>query len=185
MEPSLREGRLRKTGGNVMITPILRKFRRGIHRICRWYCILMLAGMLVIVGMQVLLRNLLGIPMPWAEESSVYMMISLAVFGSVFVLSERGHLYVECFIDRLPFRLRALLKALLLLVQAAFIALILFHSAGALEHAARVQAVSLGISMFLPSLSIPVAFALIFLETLFQFVDLLLHCFSKSARGAS
>lgn len=130
--------------------------------------------MLLVVALQVLLRNILHIPMPWAEEATIYMMIALAMFGSVFVIMEKGQLYVELLVKALPLPVRQAVRIIVLVVQIVFMGSIIWFSRESLAHAANVEAISLGISMLLPYLSIPVAFFLMAAELFFQLVDAIL-----------
>ena len=76
--------------------------------------------MLVIISSQVALRNLFLLPMSWAQELSLYMMIYLALFGSVFVLHEKGHLHVDTLVILFPEKLQRAIRAALLAIQTVF-----------------------------------------------------------------
>jgi C4-dicarboxylate transporter DctQ subunit len=154
-----------------MPPPFFPTLRRRIHAACVWYCLGAFVLMLGVVLLQVLMRNVLGLPLPWAEEASIYLMISLGLFGSAFVMMEKGHLCVDMVVGKFPEGLRLAVSIATLLVEMVFVCLILFFSLGSLEYADKVAAISLGISMWLPYLSIPGAFAVILLEILLQLAD--------------
>lgn len=151
--------------------PVCNAFRRHVHAFCSLLCTLLLAAMIVIIALQVLLRNVLSIPMPWAEESTVYMMIALAMYGSVFVIMEKGHLYVEVLVKNLPFVARQAVTILVLAIQIIFMGTIIWFSRESLAHAAHVEAISLGISMQIPYIAIPIGFSLMAMELFFQIID--------------
>ena len=168
-----------------MSPPFFPKLRKGLHTACIWYCLTIFALMLGVVLLQVLTRNILGLPMPWAEESSIYMMISLGLLGSAFVLMERGQLCVDLIINKFPVTPRNILHILMLCIQILFVGLIVYFSFGSLEYASRVQAISLGITMRVPYLSIPIAFGLMLLELFFQLAEALYTQFSARRGGAA
>lgn len=151
--------------------PVCHAFRRHVHAFCSLLCTLLLAVMIVIIALQVLLRNVLSIPMPWAEESTVYMMIAVAMYGSVFVVIEKGHLYVEVLVKKLPFFARQAVTIFVLALQILFMWTIIWFSRESLAHAANVEAISLGISMQVPYISIPLGFSLMSMELFFQIID--------------
>ncbi|WP_279076035.1 TRAP transporter small permease [Bilophila wadsworthia] len=151
--------------------PVCHAFRQHIHAFCSLLCTLLLTAMIVIIALQVMLRNILSIPMPWAEESTVYMMIALAMYGSVFVIIEKGHLYVEVLVKNLPFFARQAVKIVVLAIQIIFMGTIIWFSQESLAHAAHVEAISLGISMQVPYMAIPIGFSLMSLELFFQMID--------------
>lgn len=160
-------------------TPVCAKARRFIYALCAKLCILLLTLMLLIVALQVLCRNVMHLAMPWAEEATVYMMIALGLFGSVFVIMEKGQLYVELLVARLNFYAQRIVRIVILIVQIAFMAAIVWFSRGSLEHASHVEAISLGISMFIPYLAIPVAFSLMAVELVFQVADAVIEMVQK------
>ncbi len=154
-----------------MQEPICKTLRQYILKACKLLCISFMFAMLAIVFLQIVLRNFSTIPIPWAEESSIFMMIALGLFGSVVVLIEKGHLFVECVLQLFPIKLQKIIGILILIVQMVFFAIIIYFSMGSIDHAANVRAVSLGISMVLPFSAVPLSFTLILLETFFQTID--------------
>ncbi len=154
-----------------MQEPTCKALRQYILKICKILCIALMFCMLGIVFLQIILRNLSTIPIPWAEESSIFMMIALGLFGSVIVLIEKEHLFVECILQIFPQKIQNVVRIATLLLQIVFFIVIIYYSIGSIKHAANVRAVSLGISMVVPFLSVPIAFALILLESIFQTID--------------
>ncbi len=154
-----------------MQEPTCKALRQFILKVCKLFCVALMFTMLGIVFLQVILRNLSTIPIPWAEESSIFMMIALGLFGSVVVLIEKEHLFVECIVQIFPQKIQHIIRIATLLLQIVFFAVVIYFSIGSVNHAANVRAVSLGISMVLPFMSVPLAFSLILLETCFQAID--------------
>lgn len=166
-----------------MSPPFFPTLRKRLYALCVRYCVVVFVLMLGIVLMQVFTRNILGLPMPWAEEASIYLMISLGLFGSAFVMIEKGQLRVDMIINKFPAAARYGVTAMTLTAQIAFAALIIYFSFGSLEYAGKVQAISLGTSMWLPYVSIPVAFGLMLLEMLIQLAESLYAIFAADSGG--
>ncbi len=154
-----------------MQEPTCKVLRQYILKACKLLCIALMFAMLTIVFLQIILRNLSTIPIPWAEESSIFIMIALGLVGSVVVLIEKEHLFVECIVQIFPQKIQQIIRIVTLLLQVVFFAVVIYYSIGSINHAAGVRAISLGISMVLPFLSVPIAFTLILLETIFQTID--------------
>ena len=168
-----------------MSPPFFPRLRTFLHTVCGWYCVAVFVLMLGVVLMQVFTRNLAGLPMPWAEEASIYLMISLALIGSAFVMLEKGQLCVDLIVNKFPVTLRRVTTIATLALQAVFVGLIIYFSFGSLEYAGRVQAISLGITMQAPYVSIPVAFGLIFLELCIQLAESVYALFAGERGGGA
>lgn len=167
-----------------MITHLFSVWRKRLYKACTTLSSAILCTMLVVIFVQVILRNFYGIPMPWAEEVSTYLMIALALFGSVFVMYEKGHLYVDSIITLMPGKIKILCAVVTTLLQCIFFAIIIYFCIFSLQHASNVQSMSLGISMLLPYMAIPVAFTLMFLEILFQCIELICILYRQCLGGS-
>lgn len=77
-----------------------------------WLLTLLLAGMVVVVSLQVMSRYLLDAALIWSEEVARLLFISLIFVGAAVLARRREHLTVTIFVDLLPERLRHLADAL-------------------------------------------------------------------------
>lgn len=71
-----------------------------------WLLVVLLAGMVVVVSMQVASRYLLNVSLIWSEEVARLFFISLVFVGTAVLARQRHHLTVTIFVDMLPDRLR-------------------------------------------------------------------------------
>lgn len=75
--------------------------RRVIDRILAALCAVIFTALVLIVGWQVLSRQVLTTPATWTEETSRFVFVVLAMLGGALVFSERGHIAVELLAARL------------------------------------------------------------------------------------
>lgn len=71
-----------------------------------WLLVVLLAGMIVVVSLQVASRYLLNVSLIWSEEVARLFFISLVFVGTAVLARQRHHLTVTIFVDMLPDRLR-------------------------------------------------------------------------------
>ncbi|WP_375568930.1 TRAP transporter small permease [Ahrensia marina] len=76
-----------------------------------WLLIVLLAGMVVVVSLQVASRYLLNVSLIWSEEVARLFFISLVFVGTAVLARQRNHLTVTIFVDMLPDRTRHLADA--------------------------------------------------------------------------
>ncbi|RVT81890.1 TRAP transporter small permease [Rhodobacteraceae bacterium CCMM004] len=81
-----------------------------------WLLIVLLAGMIAVVFLQVLSRYLLDASLIWSEEVARLLFISLIFVGAAVLARRREHLTVTVFTDLLPDRGRHVADALASLV---------------------------------------------------------------------
>ncbi|WP_319405761.1 TRAP transporter small permease [uncultured Desulfosarcina sp.] len=132
---------------------------------------------------QVISRYCFSSPLTWAEELARYQMIALAYVCSVSVMLDRAHLRVTFILDKLSKTTQSMLKVPVLLLQAAFLFLIFYYSIPMLKEGLRVEAVSLGTSMFPFYLPITISFFLMFLESLIQTVEAFIKAYKLLFTG--
>lgn len=92
----------------------------------RFVCAVLLACSCTLVFANVVLRYGFGMSLAWAEEASRYMMIWLAFLGAGLALREGAHIAVETLPDSLPRTPARLLRSLVVLLMAGFLALLLW-----------------------------------------------------------
>jgi TRAP-type C4-dicarboxylate transport system permease small subunit len=98
-----------------------------IERLCRWLCELAIACMIVMVGTEVLLRNLLGVSLQSADELGGYLLVGVS-FLSLSTCFVSGAFHKVEFIDgRLGERGHALRKLIFDAMALAFSLLLLWQ----------------------------------------------------------
>jgi TRAP-type C4-dicarboxylate transport system permease small subunit len=100
---------------------ILRSLKRGLDRSLDALMILLLAGIVFLVLLQIFQRYFALFPTPWTEEMSRYLFVYLTFFGGAYLIKEKGHITVDVAVERLPRRLRLAVLVLVYLLMLAFL----------------------------------------------------------------
>lgn len=115
-----------------------------------------IAGIMLSVGFQVIARGTVG-AFSWPEELSVILMIWGLMLGSVYVLSERGHVGISYFTSKLNYGQAALLSVLINGLIIAFAVAVIYGSVNRISSLWNLKTGALGISRAVPNLALPVA----------------------------
>lgn len=143
-------------GGNADGTAI-RRAGDWIERLATLGGVLVFAVMVVAVWLEVFYRYVLLDPLPWTDELAVYCMIWLAYLGVGVGLRHNEHPSLEFLVSRLPKGARAACRwivnggILLFLLVATGYGFVYAFTSGQFR-----QSGSLGMSMTLPMLAVPV-----------------------------
>ena len=137
----------------------------ALDRYVCWACIVLLAGIFVIMVLQVTCRYVLGSPLVWSEELARYLYIWTCYLGAPIALRRGNHIAITLFVDRLSAKLARGIAvfwhvvAFLFLVELAIQGAIL----AALSH--TLIAITIPIPWSLIYLAVPVSAILMMLET--------------------
>lgn len=124
----------------------------GLNRLA---CAVLLAAVASLVFGNVVGRYAFGVSASWAEEVARYLMIWCALLAAGLALREGAHIAVETLPDALPRRLGQALRALVVLVVAAFLALLAWLGLDYAEFARMQRTPVLRLSMGLVYLAVP------------------------------
>lgn len=61
----------------------------------KWLCVLLFATLVLVVCWQVFSRQVINDPATWTTTAAQYLFVWLALFGSAYVFSDRGHIAVD------------------------------------------------------------------------------------------
>lgn len=78
-----------------------------IEKILLVFLSMLLLGIVVIVGLQVVCRYMLGAPLTWSEEVARYLMVWFSLLGAVLGVRHHAHVAVDFFVERLPWTLQS------------------------------------------------------------------------------
>jgi len=92
----------------------------------RWALVVLFAVMAALVIANVVSRYVFGLSFPWVEEVTRYMMIWAAYLGLGPALRVGGHIAIETLPQALPPRAARVLRALLVLVMGATLAVMVW-----------------------------------------------------------
>ncbi|EGL81747.1 Tripartite ATP-independent periplasmic transporter DctQ component [Caldalkalibacillus thermarum TA2.A1] len=96
-------------------------FVRMVNNGIKYFLILLLAVLIVVVMLQVIFRFVIHQPLAWTEELARYCLVWLTFLGAAYAMSARAHVGVEFLINLVPLGVR---KGMVLL--AALVSLIFF-----------------------------------------------------------
>lgn len=76
--------------------------RNGVTRVLAFVCIVLFTWLVVVVVWQVFTRQVLHDSAPWTAEAATTSLVIFAITAIAYVYSERGHIAVEMFVQKLP-----------------------------------------------------------------------------------
>lgn len=153
-----------------MLTTNLASIGRGITAFIDWITrsivVITLAMMLFVICLQVFCRFVLGQALPWPEEASRFLMIWSLFLAAVYVHAEDGHLRLNFFVDKLPIRVRLVIR--IILDGAILFFLVVMFKGGIFEVMALkvMKTGALRISRAFPYAAVPASAALFIFVTL-------------------
>lgn len=151
--------------------------------VCRWGIALLGAAMTLIILLQVFFRFVVYVPFPASEELARYLMIWMAMFGSVIALRHGRHIGVRVLVERLP--AGAYDNFAVPLVQACmvvFLCILAWQGWDLSMRNAMQHSPSLEISMRWPYLAVPVGALMMILDLV---ADMLQDRFPTSAGSSA
>ena len=153
-----------------MVSRSIIEIGRGIGKIidafARSIIVIALSAMLFVICLQVFCRFILGQALPWPEEAARFLMIWSLFLAAVYVHKEEGHLRLDFFVEKLPTRMRLMLK---ILVNAAILLFLVVMLNGGIFEVDALKVMKTGalrISRAFPYAAIPASAALFILVTL-------------------
>jgi len=120
--------------------------------------------MTIIIWIQVIMRYVFNVGLPWAEEIAKFLMVWSAMLGAAVVLIENGHISVNFLYERIPLNFRRWVKIGNMLLFIVFFLVLSYQGLIYAEFGLKFISPATGIARFWPYLSIFVGglFMLIF-----------------------
>ena len=140
----------------------------------RWFLIVLLAAMSVIIFTNISLRYLTNESIEWAEEVARYLMVWLTFAGAGPVLRYGGHIAVENLQDSLPIKWARALRVLIALMLTSFFIFIIWYGAIYVNRVQFQTTPTTQISMSWVYASMPVGGVLLLAHWLFIVLDYVL-----------
>lgn len=140
-------------------------------KLCTALIVLLGAIMTVIVLLQVFFRFVVYVPFPWSEEISRFIMIGMAMCGSVMAFRHGRHLGVRFVVDRLPpgFYDRWL-APLVQIATIAFLCLMCWEGWQLAWRSRFQMSPAFDLPMIYPYLTIPIGMAMMALDVTADFL---------------
>ena len=148
------------------IVAVGRGIAKLIDAITQSIIVIALSVMLFVICLQVFCRFVLGQALPWPEESARFLMIWSLFLAAVYVHKEDGHLRLDFFVEKLPKRIRLILKILLDVAILLFLVVMLRGGIFEVNALKVMKTGALRISRAFPYAAIPASAALFILVTL-------------------
>jgi TRAP-type transport system small permease protein len=98
---------------------------RGLLRALSWIIGLLLFVQVVVILGQVLLRNVLGLPLVWSEELARYLTIWLTFLGGAIAVANEENVVIDVFANLLPRRFQVCVGVFADVAVAAFLILLI------------------------------------------------------------
>jgi TRAP-type C4-dicarboxylate transport system permease small subunit len=127
-----------------------------LNRICELALVILLAGMAVVVFLQVLFRYVLHLPLFWTEEFARYCLVWASLLGAAVALKRGEHIAVTFFLDTFPKRAA---RALTMVAQVSVLLILAVMVWGGIKLVLVTSAQispALRISMAVPYLALPI-----------------------------
>ena len=123
----------------------------------------LIAGMVVLIAMQVCFRYVLNEPLAWTEEVARHLMIWSALLGAAVAYRRKGHLGMDILVMQLPQRWHQRVEVILQVLSIGFFGILVVHGIPLVERTMRQLSSAIRIPMGYIYASIPVGSALILL----------------------
>ena len=142
----------------------------------------LIAGMVVLIAMQVCFRYVLNQPLAWTEEVARHLMVWSALPGAAVAYRRKGHLGMDILVMHLPRPWQRRVEIVLQALSIAFFGLLVIHGIPLVERTMRQLSSAIRIPMGYIYASIPVGSALILLFAIERLIRIREH--QPSLHGA-
>ena len=149
----------------------LDRFFEKLERVQTLFCVAALGAIVVVLFLEILLRQFLGINLQWALDLSALLMVWICFIGASMVYRRKGHIGIEVLIKLFPEGLQKTLNvAMYLLIGAGLIVLMIRAGSLMLVQGGQ-EIVSLGISRSFLSFPVVVGTGLMLLTSVYLILE--------------
>jgi TRAP-type C4-dicarboxylate transport system permease small subunit len=165
----------------------LDRFFEKMEKMQTLFCVAALGAIVLVLSLEILLRQFLGINLQWALDLSALLMVWICFIGASMVYRRKGHIGIEVLVKLFPESLQKTLNvAMYLLIGTGLVVLMI--RAGSLMLVQRGQEiVSLGISRSFLSFPVAVGTGLMLLTSVYLILEEWLksgnHVVNSNERG--
>jgi TRAP-type C4-dicarboxylate transport system permease small subunit len=149
------------------------------------FCSAALLAMVIIIFALVISRYFFSYSFVWAEEVVRYMMIWIALLGSAILIHKRDHIRLDFVIKLFGPKMQILIEILFNIAELLFLFVLITKGVTWANSMKISLTPALQISLFWPSLIIPLSAVLMALFTLFNFINDLIALFSDSSKKSN
>lgn len=135
-----------------------------LNRAVELLCALILGILVLDVGLGIVGRYVIDLPVTWTEELARYLMIWAALLAVSCGVARREHVAVTTLLNHLPERPRRLVCAAIDVLAFVFFAFLCYFGIGMTEQGATQYATIFEMTMWLPFAAVPVSSALVCMQ---------------------
>ncbi len=128
-------------------------------------------AMTALVLVQIVLRYILNVPLPWVEEMTVFLMIWMAFMGAAVGVRRGTHIAMTMLVERLPRGLARVIFYVSTVAIIAFAGVVVWQGVLLVISVGNQRSAALGVSMTYPYLIVPLGAFLIILQACANVVD--------------
>ncbi len=134
-------------------------------------CALIFGAMTITVLLGVFTRYVLNAPLSWTEETARYLMIWGASLAISIGVRENEHVGLSILYDAIKsVKARKALTTIVFVLVAAFLVFMTILGVGMTVEASTRMTMALGITMFIPTLAVPIAMVLALVQLVFAYL---------------
>lgn len=133
------------------------KLIHGVNRFVGQVCATFLVVMVVLIFVQILMRELVASSFPWTEEVSRYLMVWITLLGAGLAFQHGAHIGIEALVHRLPSPAAKVARGVAALACAAFFLVMIVQGLDILDNAMQQRSPALRIPMGYVYLAVPIS----------------------------
>jgi len=141
-----------------------RNFVNGLNIITKNFTSLLLVGMVILVFMQILLRELFGTSFNWISDISKYSMIWVVFLGSSYAFQHGAHVAVDTLMDKVSVNGKKVLFLLVLITSSIFLIALVYTGLELVSSTFLQNSPNINIPMAYIYLVIPISGVLMFIN---------------------
>ncbi|APE31399.1 C4-dicarboxylate ABC transporter permease [Halomonas aestuarii] len=153
------------------MTAIVMRSWDGLMAVLRWTSMAVLMFMMLSIAYDAIMRYAFSAPTNWSLEINSFLLVYMAVMGAAEAQRHDAHIRISFFKEKLPSTARLVIDILTGLLGAVFCSVLVWRGGimalQALEYGERVSS-SLGTPMVIPYALMPIGFAALGLQFLFD-----------------
>ena len=128
-------------------------------------------AMTVLVLVQIVLRYVFNVPLPWVEEMTIFLMIWMAFMGAAIGVRRGAHIAMTILVDRMPPRLARICFHATTIAVIAFAGVVAWEGVQLMLSVGNQRSAALALPMTIPYMIVPLGALLVALQACANVVD--------------
>ncbi len=141
-----------------------------INTVIKYFLILMMFVMVVVVFLQVVYRFVLDNPLAWTEETARYLLVWITFLGAAYAMGSKAHIGVDLFMNMLPKSLRKILLIITTLLSLVFFTVMVTQGYILSQRTMMQTSPAMGLPMGYVYLVIPISGVLLMINLLYTVI---------------